>query len=121
MDLAAQCRFDALIVVDSPTDESPKAGVASSLDQYEVAAFDQGQGSDLAAVRCRSTGVSIEEASLSGRVLSADAVARRRGYRIASSSEVTSRWKTSMSTSGFSASAGMRPASASSYVGSAAW
>lgn len=46
---------------------------------------------------------------------------RRRGYRIASSSGVMSRWKTSMSTSGFSASAGMRPFSASSYVGSSAW
>lgn len=42
-------------------------------------------------------------------------------YRIASSSAFTSRLKTSMSTRGFSASAGIRWWSASSYVGSSAW
>jgi len=46
---------------------------------------------------------------------------RAQRYRIASRSGVTSRWKTSMSTSGFSPSAGMRPFTASSYVGSEAW
>ncbi len=42
-------------------------------------------------------------------------------YLIASRSAFTSRWKTSMSMSGFSARLGMRCLRASSYVGSSAW
>ena len=79
------------------------AGKIAHLGPEDVAVEGVGAG----GIRDRDDGVVEPEARLR--------------YRIASSREFTSLLKTSMSTSGFSASAGIRPLSASSYVGSAAW